>query len=102
MTHVPEKFSLDEAVFAVEAWMAKEGFDLGLQWKCELTLQRNSPWLLIDVRPSVPFVRGEVPDCLSFGVWLTTGALHRVVNGEVQDPEIGLVGLNKEANTSAD
>jgi hypothetical protein len=91
MTVLPEKISIDDAIHAVEVWMQLEKIDLGLQWEFTVKLTKTNPWLIINVKPSVPYVIGEAPDHLEFVVWAETGALHRVILGEVQDPPIGLI-----------
>lgn len=57
-------------------------------WEITLTDEVGNAWLFADARPQMPYERGMFPAELSFAVFRATGALHLVVNGEVQDPAL--------------
>lgn len=57
-------------------------------WEITLTDEEGNPWIHADGRPQMPYEKGEFPAEVQFAVLRTTGALHLVIAGEVQDPAL--------------
>lgn len=85
--------SFNRAVDQLRVWLAAEyagKYTMSPGWEITLTDEVGNPWLLIDAEPQKPYEVGIMPIQmpLSFAVFRETGALHRVIEGEVQDPAL--------------
>lgn len=75
----------------VRAWLTAEypaQQPLSGGWEITLTDEVGNAWLHVDARPQMPYEVGEFPGEVQFAVFRATGALHRVIEGEVQDPAL--------------
>jgi hypothetical protein len=87
---VPPPLDLNRTVAKVRAWLAAE-YDkpsLSAGWELTITDEVGNAWLLVDARPQMPYEVGTLPGELQFAVFRATGALHRCIVGEVQDPAL--------------
>jgi hypothetical protein len=59
--------------------------------RMEVTIKLDpmSPWILIKLAPAVASYQARD---LDFAVWKASGRVHKVVDGEVQDPELFSLG----------
>lgn len=82
---------LNRVVEQVRAWLEAEYPEkqpMSGGWEITLTDEVGNVWVHVDARPQMPYEKGEFPGEIQFAVLRTTGALHRVVEGEVQDPAL--------------
>lgn len=73
------------AIDSLLTWLEKE---YGAPFELGLGLRRDNPWIDVVARPVMPYEPELLPDSLEFAIWRATGAVHRCLRGEVQDPPI--------------
>lgn len=74
---------IEQAIEKLEGWMTRGGVKCE-DCRVEVKREAESPWIEIAFWP--PIATTRVP--MHFVVWKFTGAVHRVLDGEVQDPEL--------------
>jgi hypothetical protein len=77
---------MDLAAQRLSAWMEVEGHDRK-DFAVRVTDQPGSPWLLVSFTWVIAY-DAALPASYDFAVWRETGAVHRSIDGEVQDPEL--------------
>lgn len=78
---------LEQVTERLATWLSEQGMPRD-GFSFTLVVDPRSPWVRVTADAVHPFVVGEHPEKFEFAIWEETGAVHTVLDEEVQDPEI--------------
>jgi hypothetical protein len=79
---------MDKVAEAVTNWLTTYPEWVLKEFKLTLEDHPGSPWLNVRAEKVGPYFAADGPGSYDFSVWRATGAVYRVVDGEVKEPEL--------------